>query len=49
MRKRTQGDVFVSYNSADQKRAEWIARELEANGYTTMIQSWDLKAGSNFA
>jgi hypothetical protein len=28
--------------------AEWIAWELEACGYTTIIQAWDFRAGSNF-
>jgi hypothetical protein len=41
-------DVFVSYTSADRPWAEWIAWELEAAGYSTLIQAWDFGAGSNF-
>lgn len=41
-------DFFVSYNHADQGWAEWIAWCLEAAGYTTLIQSWDIRPGSNF-
>ncbi len=42
-------DFFISYNNADQQWAEWIAWELEAAGYTTVVQSWDFRPGSNFA
>jgi len=41
-------DFFISYTSADQGWAEWIAWQLEAEGYTTRIQAWDFLAGSNF-
>lgn len=41
-------DFFISYNSADKNWAEWIAWELEEAGFTTIIQVWDFKAGSNF-
>ena len=41
-------DFFVSYNSADRSWAEWIAYQLEAAGYTTTIQAWDFRPGSNF-
>ena len=41
-------DFFISYNHADQQWAEWIAWELEAAGYTTVVQSWDFRPGSNF-
>ena len=41
-------DFFISYTSADQSWAEWIAWELETAGYTTLIQSWDFRPGMNF-
>jgi len=41
-------DFFVSYTSADRPWAEWIAWELEAAGYTTLIQAWDFRPGMNF-
>lgn len=39
---------FISYNKADRSWAEWIAWVLEAEGYTTVVQEWDFKAGGNF-
>lgn len=41
-------DFFISYNRKDKQWAEWIAWHLEAANYTTFIQAWDFKAGSNF-
>ncbi|MHB8068046.1 MAG: FxSxx-COOH system tetratricopeptide repeat protein [Desulfobaccales bacterium] len=41
-------DFFISYNKADKAWAEWIAWELEAAGYTTIIQAWDFRPGGNF-
>jgi hypothetical protein len=41
-------DFFVSYNSADRQWAEWIAWQLEETGYTTVLQAWDFRPGSNF-
>jgi hypothetical protein len=41
-------DFFVSYTSADRPWAEWIAWELEAVGYSTRLQPWDMQPGSNF-
>ncbi|HKC40537.1 MAG TPA: toll/interleukin-1 receptor domain-containing protein, partial [Gemmatimonadales bacterium] len=41
-------DFFISYNSADGAWAEWIAWQLEDAGYTTVLQGWDFRAGSNF-
>ena len=41
-------DFFISYNKADRAWAEWIARKLEAEGYTTVLQAWDFLPGSNF-
>jgi hypothetical protein len=40
-RSRHARDFFISYPSADQRYAEWIAWELEAAGYTTFVQAWD--------
>ena len=41
-------DFFVSYTGKDQAWAEWIAWQIEAAGYQTTIQSWDIAAGNNF-
>ncbi len=41
-------DFFISYNSADRTWAEWIAWQLEEAGYTTVLQAWDFRPGSNF-
>lgn len=41
-------DFFVSYTSADRVWAEWIAFELEEAGFSTVIQAWDFRPGSNF-
>lgn len=41
-------DFFISYNHADKGWAEWTAWQLEDNGYSTILQAWDFKAGSNF-
>ena len=40
--------VFVSYSPADERWATWIAWELEAAGYRTMLQAWDFVPGTNF-
>src|SRR5262249_11676260 len=42
-------DFFLSYTSVDRSWAEWIAWQLEAAGYTTVIQAWDFRPGANFA
>jgi len=41
-------DFFISYNSADKTWAEWTAWTLEEAGYTTVLQAWDFRPGSNF-
>jgi TIR domain len=41
-------DFFISYTQADREWAEWIARTLEQDGYSTVLQSWDFFPGSNF-
>lgn len=44
----TQKDFFISYNKADRIWAEWIAWQLEDAGYSTILQAWDFRPGSNF-
>jgi hypothetical protein len=34
-------DFFISYNGQDRKWAEWIAWELEEEGFSVVIQAWD--------
>jgi tetratricopeptide (TPR) repeat protein len=41
-------DFFISYNSSDQNWAEWIAWQLEEEGYSTILQAWDFRPGSSF-
>jgi hypothetical protein len=41
-------DFFVSYTQADRDWAEWLAWELEAAGYTTVLQAWDMPPGTAF-
>jgi TIR domain len=41
-------DFFISYNSADRAWAEWIAWHLEHADFTTVLQAWDFRPGSNF-
>jgi RNA polymerase sigma factor (sigma-70 family) len=48
MREGLQPDFFVSYNLHDRAWAEWIAWQVEASGYTAVIQVWDFRPGSNF-
>src|SRR5215468_4526241 len=40
--------IFISYTPADERWATWIAWELEAAGYRTMLQAWDFVPGTNF-
>lgn len=44
----SQKDFFISYTKSDEKWAEWIAWQLEEAGYSTVVQIWDFKSGSNF-
>ncbi|HKS41048.1 MAG TPA: FxSxx-COOH system tetratricopeptide repeat protein [Blastocatellia bacterium] len=44
----TMKDFFISYNRADRTWAEWIAWQLEAEGYSVVIQAWDFRPGGNF-
>jgi len=41
-------DFFVSYTSADRAWAEWIAWQLEADGYQVVVQAWDFTAGHDW-
>ncbi|MFI7031991.1 TIR domain-containing protein [Microbispora rosea] len=41
-------EIFVSYSPADERWATWIAWQLEAAGYRTMLQAWDFVPGTNF-
>ena len=41
-------DFFVSRTGADAAWAQWIAWQLEANGYSVVIQDWDFGPGANF-
>jgi hypothetical protein len=41
-------DFFVSYTSADRAWAEWISWQLEAEGYTVVVQAWDFTAGRDW-
>jgi len=41
-------DFFISYNKADISWAEWITWQLKEAGYTTLLQAWDFRPGSNF-
>jgi|GEM_PF-1870487 len=34
-------DFFISYNKHDRTWAEWIAWQLEEQGFTVVIQAWD--------
>ena len=41
-------DFFISYNSADEGWAKWIAGQLEEAKYTTNLQVWDFRPAHNF-
>jgi hypothetical protein len=41
-------DFFVSYASADRAWAEWIAWQLEAEGYQVIVQAWDFTPGRDW-
>jgi tetratricopeptide (TPR) repeat protein len=43
-----QVDYFISYTAADRAWAEWIAWQLEAAGFTTLLQAWDFRPGTDF-
>jgi hypothetical protein len=41
-------DFFISYTAVNRPWAEWIAVQLEAAGYTTVLQAWDFRPGGDF-
>jgi hypothetical protein len=41
-------DFFISYSKADRPWMEWIAWQLEDEGYTLAMDNWDFRPGSNF-
>jgi hypothetical protein len=41
-------DFFISYTGVNRTWAEWIAVQLEAAGYTIVLQAWDFRPGSDF-
>ena len=41
-------DFFISYTQTDRGAAEWIAWQLEAAGYSVVLQAWDFQQGQNF-
>ena len=41
-------DFFINYTGVDHEPAEWIARQLDDDGYTLVIQAWDFRPGGNF-
>jgi tetratricopeptide (TPR) repeat protein len=41
-------DFFISYTQVNRPWAEWIAVQLEAAGYSTMLQAWDFRPGDVF-
>jgi tetratricopeptide (TPR) repeat protein len=41
-------DFFISYTAINRPWAEWIAVQLEAAGYSTVLQAWDFRPGSDF-
>jgi tetratricopeptide (TPR) repeat protein len=42
-------DFFISYTQVNRAWAEWIAVQLEQVGYSTVLQAWDFRPGSDFA
>src|SRR5215218_5816863 len=41
-------DFLISYTQVNRPWAEWIAVQLEAAGYTTLLQAWDFRPGQDF-
>jgi hypothetical protein len=41
-------DVLVSRAGPDKQIAQWIAKELESDGYAVILQDWDFEPGDNF-
>jgi hypothetical protein len=41
-------DFFISYTGVNRPWAEWVAVQLEQAGYSTVLQAWDFRPGSDF-
>jgi hypothetical protein len=41
-------DFFISYTAADRASAEWIAWQLETEGYQVVVQAWDFGPGRDW-
>jgi len=41
-------DFFISYTAVNRSWAEWIAVQLEQARYSTVLQAWDFRPGSDF-
>jgi tetratricopeptide (TPR) repeat protein len=41
-------DFFISYTAVNRSWAEWVAVQLEAAGYSTVLQAWDFRPGRDF-
>lgn len=41
-------DFFVSYNGADAAWAQWVSQQVEAMGFSVVVQAWDFHPGDNF-
>jgi TolA-binding protein len=39
--------LLISYSKSDQQWAEWVAWQLEEDRYSTILQAWDFRPGSN--
>jgi TIR domain len=42
-------DFFISYAEADCSWAEWVAWQVEHAGFTTILQAWDFRVGTDWA
>jgi hypothetical protein len=45
----SRADFLVSYASSDRSWAEWIAWQLEDEGYQVVVQAWDFSPGRDWA
>ena len=46
--KRDAVDFFISYTQVDLRWAEWITWKLEEVGFTTFLQTRDIRPGNDF-
>ncbi len=44
----TKKHFFISRTGSDAAWAQWIAWQLEENGYEVVVQDWDFRPGENF-